>query len=155
LGKSAFLERGYLVSAILFVVFSSAATAGKPRVYSSLLGGAIGGYDPVAYFFQGKPVPGSSDYALEYQGATWKFSSPENKLAFEREPEKYAPQYGGYCAYAVAHGSTASIDPEAWTVVGGKLYLNNSKAIQNRWSQDIPGNIDKANANWPGVLGPE
>ena len=119
------------------------------------MGGAIGGYDPVAYFFQGKPVPGSSDYALEYQGATWKFSSPENKLAFEREPEKYAPQYGGYCAYAVAHGSTASIDPEAWTVVGGKLYLNNSKAIQNRWSQDIPGNIDKANANWPGVLGPE
>jgi hypothetical protein len=71
---------------------------------------------------------------------------------FKADPEKYAPKYGGYCAWAVAQGYTAEIDPEAWKIVGGKLYLNYSKDVQKKWEQDIPGNIEKADQNWPGVL---
>ena len=136
----------------MILIFSDTAFAGKDVVYSALFSGAIRGYDPVAYFTQGKPLKGSSDYTLEYKGATWRFSSERNKEAFAQMPERYAPQYGGYCAYAVSRGYTAPIDPEAWTIVEDKLYLNYSKEIRAKWSQDIPGNIRKADANWPGVL---
>jgi len=139
--------------ALVMLIFSHGAWAGKDEIYSSLFGGAIRGYDPVAYFTRGKPVKGNSDHTVEYKGATWKFSSAKNRLAFAGMPEKYAPQYGGYCAYAVSQGYTASIDPEAWTIVDDKLYLNYNKDIRAKWSRDIPGNIEKANANWPGVLG--
>jgi YHS domain-containing protein len=142
----------YLITWLLLIVVQTALAAEAP-VYSSFLGGAIRGYDPVAYFTQSKPVEGSSRYQLEYMGAVWKFASAENKVAFEAMPERYAPQYGGYCAYAVSRGYTASIDPEAWTIVDGKLYLNYSKSVRATWSQDIPGNIAKADSNWPAVLG--
>jgi len=114
--------------------------------------GAIRGYDPVAYFIEGRPVKGDQKFTLEYQGATWRFASAANRDRFAADPERYAPQYGGYCAWAVSQGYTASIDPDAWKIVDGKLYLNYSNGVQKRWSQDIAGNIAKANANWPGVL---
>jgi YHS domain-containing protein len=117
--------------------------------FSSL---AVSGYDPVAYFADGKPVEGSGDYEYEWKGATWRFASAENLATFKADPEKYAPQYGGYCAWAVSQGYTASADPDVWRIVDGKLYLNYSKAIQQKWEQDIPGNISKADANWPKVL---
>lgn len=141
-----------ILTALTLLIISSAAMAEKAEVYSSLFAVAISGYDPVAYFTQGKPVKGSGKHTLEYKGATWKFASLENKQAFEQMPEKYAPQYGGYCAYAVSQGYTASTDPEAWSIVDGKLYLNYSKSVRAKWKQDIPGHIKSANANWPKVL---
>lgn len=140
------------MSLLLMLVFSNAAQAEKAEVFSTFFGGAIRGYDPVAYFTQGRPAKGSGDFTLEYKGATWKFSSAENRQAFAETPERYAPRYGGYCAYAVSQGYTASIDPEAWTIVEDRLYLNYNKDVRAEWSRDIPGNIEKANKNWPGVL---
>ena len=109
---------------------------------------AIRGYDPVAYF-NGAPARGLAEHELTLDGATWRFASAENKAAFEADPARYTPQYGGYCAYAMAQGSLAPIDPEAWDIVDGKLYLNLSKRVQTLWSRDVPGNITKADANWP------
>ncbi len=113
---------------------------------------AIKGHDPVAYFTQSKPVEGSEKFQYSWMGATWHFSSAKNLEAFKADPESYAPQYGGYCAWAVAHGDTASIDPNAWKIVSGKLYLNYSPNIQRQWERDISGNIKSGNANWPKVL---
>ena len=136
-----------------FVVGAPPAALAKDPVYTSTFSGlAVSGYDPVAYFTAGKPVEGSSDFETEWNGATWRFSSAENLAAFEADPKVYAPQYGGYCAWAVSQGYTASTVPEAWRIVDGKLYLNYSLSVQSRWEGDIPGNIANADANWPGVL---
>jgi YHS domain-containing protein len=118
---------------------------------SSWTGTAIEGYDPVAYFEEGRPVEGDSDYAHEWMDATWYFASAENRDKFAADPAKYAPQYGGYCAWAVSQGYTATIDPQAWAIVDDKLYLNYSLDVQKQWQQDVPGNITKADANWPGI----
>lgn len=118
--------------------------------FSSL---AVGGYDPVAYFKQGKPVDGKAAFSTEYKGATWRFASAENLNAFKASPAQYAPQFGGYCAWAVSQNYTASGDPHYWKIVDGKLYLNYDKNVQVTWEKDIPGNIAKANKNWPAVLG--
>ena len=113
---------------------------------------AIRGTDPVAYFTEGGPVAGSSEFTYTWGNATWQFASAENRDLFAANPEQYAPQYGGFCAWAVSQGYTASIDPDAWRIVDGKLYLNFSRGVQRRWERDIPGNINQADANWPGVL---
>jgi YHS domain-containing protein len=115
-------------------------------------GVAIKGYDPVAYFIDRKPLRGSEEFEYVWMGAKWHFSSAEHRDLFIKDPEKYAPKYGGYCAYAVSRGSTADIDPEAWNIVTGKLYLNLSKKIRDKWSKDIPGYIKKADENWPNIL---
>ena len=112
-------------------------------------GVAIRGYDPVAYFDQGEPVEGSAEHSLEWQGVTWHFASADHRSTFEQNPQKYAPAYGGYCAYAVAKDQLASVDPTAWKIVDGKLYLNYSKSVQDKWEQDIPGYIETAEMNWP------
>jgi YHS domain-containing protein len=122
------------------------------RYNTTSKGIAIRGTDPVAYFRSGKPVAGSSQWTHVWQGATWQFSSQEHRDLFVANPEQFAPQYGGFCAWAVSQGYTAPIDPNAWKIVDGKLYLNFSKGVQRTWEKDIPGNITKANANWPGVL---
>jgi YHS domain-containing protein len=114
-------------------------------------GVAIKGYDPVAYFAQGKAVAGTPEHTAEYKGSTFHFSSKENRDAFTANPEKYAPQYGGFCAYGTAGGYKAKIDPAAFTVVDDKLYLNYDESIQKKWSKDIPGFVAKADAKWPEV----
>lgn len=134
------------------LAFAAPALAQKAEVYSSWLGAAIRGTDPVAYFTEGKPVEGSRKFTHEWKGATWRFASAANRDAFAAAPEKYAPQYGGYCAYGVANGYTVSTVPEAWSIVGGKLYLNYSLAVRSDWLKDVPGHIGKANANWPRAL---
>jgi hypothetical protein len=129
------------------------AEAAEPPVFTGIIKGvAVGGYDPVAYFTQGKPVKGSNDVTAEHEGATWRFATAENRAAFRADPAHYAPQYGGYCAWAVSQGYTAKGDPQAWTIHGGKLYLNYDKAVRATWEKDIPGNVRKGDANWPGVL---
>lgn len=137
--------------ALLAASVAAPALAAENPVYSEA-GIAINGYDPVAYFKSGEPVAGSKDHVAEWNGAKWLFSNDENKSAFEGNPERFAPQYGGYCAYAVSRGYTASTDPEAWTIRDGKLYLNYNKAVRLLWSRDIPGHVASADRNWPGVL---
>ncbi len=127
--------------------------AGEPPVYTGFLSKlAVSGYDPVAYFVDGRPVEGSPAFVSEYMGATWRFASADHKAAFDADPVRYAPQYGGYCAWAVSQGYTAKTDPTAWRIVDGKLYLNYDAGVQKTWEKDIPGNIRQADTNWPGVL---
>lgn len=113
---------------------------------------AILGYDPVAYFTDGAATQGKVDFELRWNGAVWRFANAANRDAFAADPERYAPRYGGYCAYGVARGYAVKIDPEAWTIVDDRLYLNYSKGVQATWSKDIPGYIAKADANWPGIV---
>ena len=127
-------------------------TAAEPISVYVEDGVAIQGADPVAYFTEEAYVAGSSEFVYEWMNATWYFSSAENRDLFANDPEAYAPKYGGYCAWAVSQGNTAPIDPTAWKIVDGALYLNYNASVQERWSQDIPGNIAKADENWPGVL---
>jgi YHS domain-containing protein len=112
---------------------------------------AIKGYDPVAYFTGSGPVKGSPQFPHQWMGAEWRFASAANRDLFAAAPEKYAPQYGGYCAYAVSENYTANIDPEAWKIVDGKLYLNYSKSVQKIWMMDQARRIAQADRNWPGL----
>ncbi|MEL6617418.1 MAG: YHS domain-containing (seleno)protein [Pseudomonadota bacterium] len=132
-------------------LIASTAHARTPQVYAEN-GVAVDGTDVVAYFTQGAPVAGSPDISHDWNGATWHFATRENRAAFAADPERYAPRYGGYCAWAVSNGYTASTTPEAWRIVDGKLYLNYSRRIQRRWERNIPGRISAADANWPEVL---
>jgi len=142
-----------LISLALVGLPISKPAVAKDPVYTGIFSSlAVSGYDPVAYFTEGKPVEGRSDFEYEWNGATWRFVDQNNLDTFKANPEVYAPQYGGYCAWAVAQGSTASSDPDAWRIVDGKLYLNYSKSVQEKWLQDISGNIAKADKNWPAVL---
>jgi len=109
---------------------------------------AIKGYDTVAYFNAGKAVKGNESFAFKWHGMTWYFSTRENRDLFAANPEKYAPQYDGYCSWAMAEARKAQTDPEEWKIVDGKLYLNCSRAAYEKWSRDIPGNIKKADTNW-------
>ena len=139
---------------VLAVIVAATPVLALSPVNKSLLGGvAIDGYDPVAYFADGKPIPGKKEFQTTWNGATWRFASAGHRDLFAKDPTKYAPQYGGYCAWAVAQNDTAGIDPKAWTIVEDRLYLNYSFDIQKKWSADIPGNIKKADANWPRLLG--
>lgn len=138
---------------VLACVFPLTARAASPEIFTGPVKGvAINGYDPVAYFTESKPVAGKADITYSWKGTTWRFASAQNRDAFQTNPDKYAPQYGGYCAYAVAKGYTAKTDPQAWRVVDDKLYLNYSKSVQSTWEKDIPGYIKSADRNWPDVL---
>jgi YHS domain-containing protein len=133
--------------------FASPAFAGSPDVYTGRFSNlAVGGYDPVAYFDAGAPTKGVKEFTYDYQGASWRFASAENLAKFKADPEAYAPQYGGYCAWAVAQGYTAPGNPQNWSVRGGKLYLNFNDKVQSDWLKDPDGFIAKADANWPDVL---
>ena len=139
-----------LAAMAVFSVPANAQQSKPPAVFTGLVKGvAVAGYDPVAYFTEKKPVQGKADITLEHDGATWRFASAANRDAFKTNPAKYQPQYGGYCAWAVASGYAAKGDPEAWTISGGKLYLNYNKSVQSNWEKDIPANVRKADANWP------
>ena len=124
----------------------------KGAVFSGREDGvAIKGTDPVAYFLQGAAVPGSAEHALEWNGATWHFTSEQNRALFEADPQRYAPKYGGYCAYAAANGQRAKIEPEAWSIVDGRLYLNYDLAIRDRWDAKQSEYIAAADREWPKI----
>ena len=127
------------------------AQAAEPPVFQDR-GLAIRGYDPVAYFTRGKPVEGSAQHQFRWKGAVWRFSSARHLALFKADPEKYAPQYGGYCAYAVSRNYTAKIEPDAWTIHKGKLYLNYNKLVRRVWDARKDDNIAKGDRNWPAVL---
>ena len=140
-----------VIGASLFA--AAPAGAAEPEIYvNSATGEAINGYDPVAYFTEMKPVQGDHAYSFTYKGAPFHFASAENRDLFAADPEKYAPQYGGYCAYAMAQGAFATTVPEAWTVKEGKLYLNYSTGVRQLWRKDPDGFIAKADAAWAGFF---
>lgn len=111
-------------------------------------GAAIRGYDAVAYHLEGRAVEGKLSFSANWNGATWLFSSENNKEAFTKNPEKYAPQYGGYCAYGTSRNYKAPTDPNAFTIVDGKLYLNYSVRVKEGWLPEKEKNITKADSNW-------
>lgn len=145
------IDRRLFLAAGLAAALASPALAGERQVFATN-GIAIHGYDPVAYFTEGRPVQGDPQYSVKWKGAVWQFSSAANMQAFEMDPRRFAPRYGGYCAYAMSLGAIATTVPEAWTIHEGRLYLNFSTAVRTHWSEDIPGNIAKADANWPAIL---
>ena len=146
-------RRTVLSAAVAMVgaVLTGPAHAGK-RVNQTFFGGvALNGYDPVAYFTDSRPVEGLREYSQSWMGATWRFATARNHAAFAVQPDIYAPQFGGYCAFGIAQNYTADVDPAAWRVVDNRLYLISSPSILADWLQDVPGNIAKARANWPGL----
>lgn len=112
---------------------------------------ALHGYDPVSYFTAGKPVKGSGAFTATYKNAIFKFASAENRDTFRADPTRFAPQYGGYCAYGASLEKKFDGDPHAWKVVNNKLYLNLNPKVQESWIKDIPGHIAKANLAWPEI----
>jgi hypothetical protein len=142
----------FVIIALLAVTMAlpTLAQAQKvPPVDASAKGIAIKGYDTVAYFEQSQAVKGSPKFEYTWNGAKWLFATADHRDAFAKEPARYAPQYGGYCAFGVSQGHAVAVDPEAWKIVDGKLYLNYDKDTQKEWFKDIPGHINEANENWP------
>lgn len=131
-----------------FLLLSTIVTAQKSEVFVKS-DAAIRGYDPVAYFKAGKPVKGDQKFTYKWNGANWHFANQQNLDAFKVSPEKYAPQYGGYCAFGLADGHKAPTDPDAWSIVDGKLYLNYDKDVQSMWSKDRAKYIVTADKKWP------
>ena len=140
-----------LLAAAPLVALAGPAFAASPMVFSRD-GLAIGGTDPVAYFRDAAPVQGRADFALMWHGATWAFASAENMESFEMNPEAFAPQFGGYCAYALAQGALAPTVPEAWTIYQDRLYLNYSLPVRAEWAVDIPRMLTLATPHWPTIL---
>ncbi len=136
---------------VLLGLTALGAGAMEPPIYAEN-GIAINGYDPVAYIEKISANEGRDEYSYEWMGATWKFISQENLDKFIAKPEEYAPQYGGYCAYAVAKGYTATTEPDAFTIHEGKLYLNYSKRVERIWRRNMVNFIESGDKNWPGVL---
>ncbi|QYK43572.1 MAG: YHS domain protein [Paracoccaceae bacterium] len=142
-----------LAFAGLGAALPGAARASRAAVFARPDGVAIGGFDPVGYLTQGRPLRGKAEFSHDWMGATWRFATAAHRDRFAADPAANAPQFGGWCAWGVAEGYLASTDPEAFTVHQGQLYLNYSRGVRSRWERDIPGNIARGRANWPGVLG--
>lgn len=137
----------------LFLGLGDAASAqSKTLLNVDRSGLAVQGYDVVAFFTDSKPVKGNPQFTSAHSGGTYQFASAEHKAAFDKEPAKYAPQFGGYCAYGVSKGSLVNIEPDAFQVVGGRLLLQYDKGIREKFNKDAPGNLGKADANWPGLV---
>ena len=144
------------IQSILFIfslVFSAVVFAGDPIYTGTFNNKAAGGFDVVSYFQgEGNPVKGSKEFKTEWKGAQWFFSSKENLDTFKKEPEKYAPQYGGYCAWAAAQGNLAKGDPKVYHIENGKLYLNYNKSIKKKWFPERASFIEKADEVFPTLI---
>ena len=144
--------RGLVALVLVSICLSATALAATDPVNKNFFGTALQGYDAVAYFNEGRAIKGKDEFRHDWMGAKWYFSSAANRDEFAKNPEKYAPQFGGYCAWAVGHGYTANIDPEAWKIVEGKLYLNYDKRVQKMWEQEQDHGIKKGHENWPKLI---
>ncbi|WP_417672273.1 YHS domain-containing (seleno)protein [Roseibium sp.] len=133
-----------VTAAVSMTIFAAAPSFAKDPL-------ALTGYDPVSYFYGSAPLKGKADFTAKHKGLTYRFASAQNRDAFVSEPARFAPQFDGYCAYGVSRGYKVGVDPLAYKVVAGKLYLNYSRSVQRTWSRDIPGYIAKANETWPGI----
>lgn len=155
-----FSTRVWLASAIVLLALAAAgyyvlgAVSGPMPIINTLDAGnvAIKGFDPVAYFVEGQPRKGSAAHSLSHKGAIWYFASAENKAKFAASPETYEPAYGGYCAFGVSQGYLVKIEGEAWSIRGGKLYLNYDLDVRSEWLENPDTYIATANRNWPGLI---
>lgn len=139
-----------LFTLLLLLLLPLQAARAEPPVFQ-VEGIALGGTDPVSYFDGPQPLPGLPQHAFAYEGATWHFATAENRERFAADPAAYAPQYGGWCAFAAAKGAKAPTVPEAWTLVDGRLYLNYSTQVMRAWRSDPAGFIAAADAAWPAL----
>jgi hypothetical protein len=146
--------RSTLALCVIAIGALTAAAPGGSRPSVNVSRGqlALRGYDAVAYFRDGRPVTGAASLEHRWNGAVWRFATAANRDAFAKDPAGYAPEFGGYCAYAVSRGYTADGDPNVWRIVDGRLYLNYSKRARELWEADVVGNIAKGKRNWPAVL---
>lgn len=142
-------RRGFL--AAFLILASGPLLAAEDAPWFTEGGYAIGGYDAVAYHAELRPVKGDPALSLRWQGVDWLFATEGNRAAFEADPMRYAPQYGGYCAFAVSQGYTAKTEPDAFSVVEGRLYLNYSRRVRGMWERDVPGHIAAGDSNWPAL----
>ena len=147
------MKKLFLASIVLFAV--SAFAGAKTLVNVDKTGVGIKGYDPVAYFTLNQPVKGNPQYQSAYNGVKYYFSSPQNKAAFDANPSKYEPQFGGFCAYAASKGHTAKIEVDAFQITNGRLLLQYDKSVRDKFNEDTQGNLKKADANWPGIVDKE
>jgi len=138
--------------AAAMLLFGGLAHGDNPAVAIDDAGRAIRGYDAVAYFAEGQPQPGKAAFSHDWEGAVWLFASAAHRDAFKADPARYAPQFGGYCAYAISKGHALEARPEIWSIVDNRLYLNLGPGAQSRWREDVAGNIARAVNNWPGAL---
>lgn len=145
------LQRAALLTCLLGTALAPANAQRPLHVNADASGLAIYGYDPVAYFTDGKPTEGRAEFTAMHDGARWRFATASHRDRFLADPAAYAPQYGGFCAFGVAGDYKVKVDPTAWRIVDGRLYLNYDARVQRRWVADIPGYIAKAAANWPGL----
>ena len=151
--RLATLAAAALVTGLTLAAEPATAFAGEDAIYPARFSNtAVGGYDAVS-FFGGEGTEGSKRFTAEHDGAEFRFATQENLDTFLGDPNKYAPQFGGYCAWAVAEGKLAPGDPKFASVVDGKLYLNFNEQVQDTWNTDRAGFIERAEANWPGILG--
>ena len=139
-----------LLTAILVVITTSCTHKTTSEIFTSS-SQAIGGYDPVSYFTESRAIKGSTQFSYEWKDATWLFSSKQNLDSFSANPSKYSPQYGGWCAFGCSNGRKATTDPDAWTIVDGKLYLNHSAEVKEKWMKDQKQRIELADKNWPSI----
>lgn len=148
------MSRLFLLIAALFAILAPAPATSAPSAapVSAENGLAIRGYDPVAFFTTGGPQEGRTEHTYLYEGATWRFASAENLARFKSAPARYAPQFGGYCAWAVSQHYLAPGDPNYWKIVDGKLYLNANARAKDLWEADQADAIERGHANWPAVL---
>jgi YHS domain-containing protein len=147
------MDRRVFLTVASVLLASTQVLASAPEISTEQMAGiGAGGYDPVSYLDPAGPKMGDAKNSLDWKGASWHFANAANLATFKANPEKYAPQYGGYCAYAVSKGATAPGDPKVFTIVEGKVYFNFSKEVKMEWKKDVPGNISLANGNWPKVL---
>jgi YHS domain-containing protein len=143
-------SRQFVVVCLLSLFVTGAALADPPIApVNTEQGLGVKGYDPISYFTTGQPTPGLAQFSTSYKGVTYRFASAEDRDRFIATPEKFVPQYGGYCAYAISLNKIADIDPEEWAIVNDKLYLNNGFLAQSFWSLDKTGNIARGDHNWP------
>ncbi|HVJ53427.1 MAG TPA: YHS domain-containing (seleno)protein [Aliidongia sp.] len=152
-----------LASALLLFATDAAWASGRVRlpadevpsthegVVNTVEGVAIKGYDPVAYFTGGRPRLGDPKITAEFDGATWRFATEAHRKAFVADPAKYEPDFGGFCAYGVAHGNKVDIDPAAYTIVNDRLYLNVTLDVRRMWLKDLPEELADGDKNWPTV----
>ena len=146
--RVAFVSTFFLVAVIAALAYSACSSEPPVEPVNATDGVGLKGYDPVAYFVNGQPTKGTGRYSLQWKGITYRFASAEDLQHFKADPQKYLPQYGGYCAYAMSIDRIADISPTDWTIFGGKLYLNNNFVSQALWSLDKSGRVDAANRNW-------
>lgn len=140
--------KSLIAGTALTVAVATSSIAAGVELNASSTGLALQGYDPVAYFTVGEPTRGNWTITSVYNDAMYRFANEEHKAAFDADPEAYLPEYGGYCAFGAAMGFKFDGDPNYWRIVDGELYLNISQDIQERWSTDIPGFIERADTNW-------